>query len=151
MSDSCFICEKIEEIKKGANPFFVAELETGYVVVGFHQYFKGYSLFLCKQHKRELHELEPDFKMKFLEEMSLVAEAVYKAFKPNKLNYEMLGNSEEHLHWHLFPRHLDDPVPTKPVWTIAKEVREAPQYMPDEKQLEELKNKLTESLKTVLK
>ena len=42
--------------------------------------------------------------MKFLEEMSIVAEAVSKAFNADKMNYELLGNGNTHLHWHLFPR-----------------------------------------------
>ena len=44
----CFICKRIEMIKNGENPYFVKELETGYVVIGDHQHFKGYTLFLCK-------------------------------------------------------------------------------------------------------
>lgn len=49
-------------------------------------------LLLCKEHKTELHELEQTFKMKFLEEMSGVAEAVFNAFHPSKLNYELIRN-----------------------------------------------------------
>jgi diadenosine tetraphosphate (Ap4A) HIT family hydrolase len=67
-------------IKANTNPWFVKELETGYVVVGDNQHFKGYTLFLCKEHKTELFQLEHSTKMKFLEEMSVVAEAVAKAF-----------------------------------------------------------------------
>ena len=48
--------------------------------------------------------LEKEYKMKFLEEMSLVAEAVSKAFHAEKMNYELLGNGDTHIHWHLFPR-----------------------------------------------
>ena len=44
----CLICQRIELIKAGQNPYFVKELETGYVVIGDHQYFKGYTLFLAK-------------------------------------------------------------------------------------------------------
>ena len=47
----CFICDRINMIKDGTNPYFVKELETGYAVIGDHQHFKGYTLFLCKQHK----------------------------------------------------------------------------------------------------
>lgn len=72
----CFICERIEMIKKGENQYFIKELETGYVVLGDNQHFNGYTIFLCKQHKTELFELENNFKLKFLEEMSLVGEAV---------------------------------------------------------------------------
>ena len=67
-------------ITQGTNPYFVKELETGYVVIGDNQHFKGYTLFLCKEHKTELFQLDHSQKMKFLEEMSIVAEAVSKAF-----------------------------------------------------------------------
>lgn len=90
----CFICDRIEMIKNGTNPYFVKELETGYVVIGDNQHFNGYTLFLCKEHKIELFHLDHTYKMKFLEEMSLVAEAVSKAFGAEKMNYELLGNGE---------------------------------------------------------
>ena len=44
----CFICDRIKMIGQGTNPYFVKELETGYVVIGDNQHFKGYTLFLCK-------------------------------------------------------------------------------------------------------
>ena len=78
----CMTCERIDWIKNGKNPYFVKELNTGYVVIGDHQRIKGYSLFLCIEHATELHFLEPDFRDEFLHEMAIVAEAVYNAFKP---------------------------------------------------------------------
>ncbi len=104
----CFICERIGMIQKGTNPYFVKELETGYVVIGDHQHFKGYTLFLFKEHVTELHLIDRSTKMKFLEEMSIVAQAVQNAFGAEKMNYEMLGNGEAHMHWHLFPRRKND-------------------------------------------
>ena len=97
----CLICQRIELIKKGENPYFVKELETGYLVIGDHQYFVGYSLFLAKEHVTELHHLEKETRIRFLEEMSLVQEAVAKAFDAEKMNIELLGNGDAHLHWHL--------------------------------------------------
>ena len=35
--------------------------------------------------------------------MTVVAEAVAKAFGAEKMNYECLGNGDAHLHRHLFP------------------------------------------------
>ena len=99
----CLICDRIKMIKEDRNPYFVKELKTGYVVIGDHQHFKGYTLFLCKKHKTELFQLEDKVKIQFLEEMSLVAEAVSSAFGAEKMNYELLGNGDTHLHWHLFP------------------------------------------------
>ena len=112
----CMICERIDWIKNGKNPYFVKELSTGYVVIGDHQRIKGYTLFLCKQHTTELHFLDPDFRDRFLHEMAIVAEAVYNAFQPDKLNYELLGaGSGLHMHWHIFPRRKGDTKAAGPV------------------------------------
>ncbi len=89
----CLICDRIEMIKKGTNPYFVKELETGYVVIGDNQRFYGYTLFLYKNHgsKTEIFHLEKTEQTKFLEEMTIVAKAVSKAFGAEKMNYELLG------------------------------------------------------------
>lgn len=143
---SCGICERIEQIKTNTNPHFVAELQTGYVVVGDHQLFRGYALLLHKEHKTELHELEHTNKIAFLEEMTIVAEAVYKAFKPEKLIYELLGNGMPHMHWHIFPRHSDDLRPIGPVWVIDKNIRYGDVAAPTP----ELRTSLKEDLLTQL-
>jgi len=109
-------------IKEQINPYFVVELETGYVVIGDYQYFKGYTLFLCKQHETELHFLDEKYKVKFLTEMSKVAEAVYNVFNPDKLNYELLGNGDTHIHWHIFPRRENDTPIKGPVWWLDREL-----------------------------
>ncbi|SMC22158.1 hypothetical protein SAMN02745134_01563 [Clostridium acidisoli DSM 12555] len=77
----CGVCDRIQETLEGKNRYFVKKLKTGYVVLGDYQRFKGYTLFLCKAHATEIHFLEKDFREKFLNEMSLVAEATYNAFK----------------------------------------------------------------------
>ena len=78
---------RIEQTLRGENPFFVRELETGYVVIGDHQRFEGYTLLLCKEHATELSQLTPEFRAAFLRDMAITAEAVEKAFKPDKMNY----------------------------------------------------------------
>ena len=132
----CLICERIEMIKDQTNPYFVSELETGYVVLGDHQRFKGYTLFLCKKHVTELHHLDHEFKMKYLEEMSLVAEAVCNVYQPDKMNYELLGNGDTHVHWHLFPRVAGDTPVKGPVWWLPKEEMWDDRFKPN---IEELK------------
>lgn len=144
--EDCLICRRIEMIKEDTNPYFVAELETGYVVIGDHQYFEGYTLFLCKEHKRELHELDSGFRQKYLLEMSKVAEAVSIAFKPDKLNYELLGNGDSHMHWHIFPRRLNEPNPAHPVWWTPREAMYSESTRPGAEALEELKHKLRDAL-----
>ena len=136
----CLVCERIELIKKNQNKFFVKELTSGYVVLGDYQYYNGYTLLLSKTHTDELHKLTPKNRSQFLEDMALTAEAVYKAFQPNKLNYELLGNSDSHLHWHIFPRYKDDPQADRPIWVTPYAVRSA--KIPSEVKINELRDKL---------
>ncbi len=147
----CLICERIELIKQGKNPHFVKELETGYVVIGDGQYFKGYTLFLAKEHVTELHQMEYETKIKFLEEMSIVQEAVAKAFQAEKMNIELLGNGDAHVHWHLFPRKAGDMKGyghngRGPVWWVPWEEMSSEEYQPKENDLLKLVNRLKEYL-----
>lgn len=151
----CFICDRIKMIEKGENPYFVKELETGYVVIGDHQHFKGYTLFLCKSHTTELYDLDCDFKLKFLDEMSVVAKAVSSAFNCEKMNYECLGNGETHLHWHLFPRNSGDIEDygnegRGPVWWYPMEKMYDESNKPTESELEEMKAKLKAELDNLI-
>lgn len=146
----CLVCERIEMIKKGINPYFVIELETGFVVIGDHQHFKGYTLFLCKEHSTELHFLQKEYKMKYLEEMSLVAEAVYNVFKPEKLNYELLGNGDTHLHWHLFPRIAGDTPSKGPVWWLPVEKMYSDENCPSNEELNSMRQGLKEEIERLL-
>ncbi len=91
-------------------------MDSGYAVLGPNQYFLGYSLLLCSQPATELDELEPLMRRQFLDDMARLAAAVRRVVRPYKLNYEALGNQVHHLHWHIFPRTLDEPLPTEPVW-----------------------------------
>uniref|UniRef100_UPI0040563515 HIT family protein n=1 Tax=Acetatifactor sp. TaxID=1872090 RepID=UPI0040563515 len=143
----CDVCKRIVLTKQGKNPYFVRELETGYVVMGDYQRFKGYTLFLCKEHATELHFLEKEFRNKFLQEMALVAEATYKAFKPDKLNYELLGVGKGvHMHWHFFPRREGDTPMPGPVWKLDKEEMYHEKYIPTEEELEEMKKMMNAEL-----
>lgn len=151
----CLICDRIQMIQKNTNLWFVKELETGYVVIGDHQHFRGYTLFLCKEHKTELFQLDHTTKMKFLEEMSVVAEAVAKAFGAEKMNYELLGNGDTHLHWHLFPRMSGDLGDygnngKGPVWWYPMEKMYSPDNCPSQEELQEMKSLLAMELDRLL-
>ena len=139
----CRICSWIDEIKNGSF-YLIKEFSTGYAVLSKYQYnyYKGYAVFICKKHIKELHYLEDNFRLRFLDEMSQIGKAVYKAFGPDKLNYELLGNTEPHLHWHIFPRYKIDPNFTKPIWIVDKKIRQSDSTIVAEKEIQTLKNKM---------
>lgn len=146
----CLICERIGQIERGENPYFVCALSTGYVVLGDHQRFEGYTLFLCKRHVTELYQLPWGFRTRFLQEMSLVAEAVAAVYHPEKMNYELLGNGDTHLHWHLFPRVSGDTPQPGPVWWLPREEMWNDAYRPSREQLAARTRQLREEIERKL-
>ena len=151
----CIICDRIQMIKSGTNPYFVKELDTGYVVIGDNQHFKGYTLFLLKDHVTELFDLKDDIRAKFLAEMTIVAEAVAKAFGAEKMNYECLGNGDAHLHWHLFPRVNGDldgygNNGRGPVWWYPREKMYSDDNRPNDEELQIMKQALCKEIETLL-
>ena len=151
----CLICDRIEMIKNGTNPYFVKELKTGYVVIGDNQHFYGYSLFLYKSHQyTELFQMDPEERAVFLMEMTQVAEAVSRAFGAEKMNYELLGMGDAHLHWHLYPRRNGDienfgNKGKGPVWWYPMEKMYSDDNRPTPAELENMKKKLLEELNRI--
>ena len=144
----CIMCEFVKNASK--DPYLVAELETGVVGLGWFQHFRGFTLFVCKDHVTELHQLPQDIKMKFLEETALTAEAVFNVFKPEKMNYELLGNSEPHLHWLLYPRVSGDTPMKGPEWYLPKEEMYDEKNRPTAKDLFEMTGRLRTEIERLL-
>ncbi len=115
---ACGICAMIDRIKAAAFRDFVAELKSCYVILGDQQFYRGYCVLLAKLHATELYLMPADAARLLSDELRLVAEAIAAVVKPWKMNYECLGNSEPHLHWHLFPRSEDeaDELRRGPIW-----------------------------------
>lgn len=114
---ACGVCGHIERTERGENLGAVARTKSGYVILAECQYHHGYSYFTARTCAGELHELDPSERLLYLDEMATVAGCIHDAFRAKKMNYELLGNSAPHLHWHLIPRHSDDPQPQWPAWS----------------------------------
>ncbi len=140
----CGICLWIKELP--TSRFFIKEFSTGYAVISKYQYYNGYTLFLCKDHVFELHDLSSAKSRLFLDEMSQVSKAVYNAVKPDKLNYELLGNTEPHLHWHIIPRYKKQEGFGRPIWVVDKDIRQAKSTNPSFKQVDNLKRMILKYL-----
>ena len=106
----------------------VALLPTAVAVLGNDQFYPGYTVVIARRHATELYHLSEAESTAYFQDMLRVARAIDRAFSPRKMNYELLGNTVAHLHWHLFPRYADDPNPTRPIWEhthAPKQVSEA--------------------------
>jgi len=66
----CFCCDRIQQIIDGTNSYFVKEYETGYAVIADFQYYRGTTIFLCKEDKAELFQLDVEFKKEYSKHFS---------------------------------------------------------------------------------
>ncbi|HEV2121040.1 MAG TPA: HIT family protein [Candidatus Bathyarchaeia archaeon] len=112
----CWMCQGILEPKNLV--FYQSRVSVA--KLNPDQAFEGYSFLTLKWHEEELYKLANKDRKQFLEDMSLVANALSKAFKPDKMNYELLGNAMPHLHWHLIPRYTSDPMWGRPIWAGSR-------------------------------
>jgi len=95
----------------------IAELDRCRVVLNRDQFFPGYTLVFTRHHVTELFHLDEKARHMVMEEVNDVAATLYKLFRPDKINYELLGNMVPHMHWHIIPRFRDDRLWPRPVWS----------------------------------
>lgn len=120
----CPICESISRIRAGQHARFLAELSETFAVLGDNQGTKGWCVLLLKEHVEHLAELPLARQARVFEDVARVAAAQRRVFGPVRINYECLGNQVAHVHWHVIPRHADDPDPRNPVWGWSKDALE---------------------------
>jgi diadenosine tetraphosphate (Ap4A) HIT family hydrolase len=111
----CVMCGKYGA---GGGDLHVADLELSRVFLHEDQFFPGYVLLVLRRHVIELYELTAAERATLMEEVSRVAQALARVFRPVKMNYELLGNLVPHIHWHLVPRLATDPGLRGPIWTV---------------------------------
>jgi diadenosine tetraphosphate (Ap4A) HIT family hydrolase len=96
------------------------------------QFFTGWTILVLKRHATELFHLSREERAHLIEEVSQVASLLADELGAVKINYELLGNQQPHIHWHLIPRLADDPAPLEPVWRVPHEPRSLSERARDE-------------------
>ncbi len=93
-------------------------------------------------------ELSLDERAQFLQDMSLLGEAIQAVCGPKRVNYSIYGNSDNFLHAHVFPRYVWEPPERKPytVWQYPKEMWVMPAVQYCAKSHIALRQQITEKL-----
>jgi diadenosine tetraphosphate (Ap4A) HIT family hydrolase len=139
---SCEICDRIQEIKAGKHPLFLDELSETFAVLGDNQGCPGWCVLLLKDHIEHLALLSIERQQRVFADVARVAGAIRAEFAtsgaggtPPRINYECLGNVAAHVHWHVVPRHADDPTPRAPVWGWSADALRGTMSMEERKEL----------------
>lgn len=106
MDQNCAYCMEGELV--AAFGIKICELEQSKVYLFKEQSHKGRVIVAHKKHVSEMTELTPEERAAYFEEINHVAEALHKAFAPDKVNYGAYGDTGCHLHFHLVPKYKDE-------------------------------------------
>ena len=97
--------ERLQELADGKNPRLVLRMKSGFAVMGDNQFLPGYCLLLAYPQVEQLIELPEKQRHAFLEDMSLLGEAIDKVTESKRINFAMYGNVDPFLHAHVWPRY----------------------------------------------
>lgn len=121
--------DRIGSALRGHNPTVLRKLSAGFAVIGDVQFLPGYSVLLVDDPAvRRLSELPRSRRLAFLSDMDRLGEAVERAcgrLDPafRRVNLEILGNKDEFLHAHVWPRYTWESADlvSRPVWSYPRE------------------------------
>ena len=118
MIEKTLIHIRVDEARSGSNDKVIGRMRSGWAVVGDHQVLHVYCLLLPDPVVPSLNDLSQERRSIFLEDMTILGDALLAVTGAHRINYEILGNTERALHAHLFPRYESEPkdLKTKPVW-----------------------------------
>jgi diadenosine tetraphosphate (Ap4A) HIT family hydrolase len=113
------IHRRVDALRAGNDPTFVARLASGWAVLGERQVLPGYCLLLPDPVVPTLNALAGPERATFLADMAALGDAVLAATHAVRINYAIFGNQDPALHAHVIPRYLDEPLPyaTAQPWT----------------------------------
>lgn len=131
--------DRIQSALLGTNPTVMRRMPASFAVFGDLQWLPGYSVLLVdRPGVSRLSDLDRAARRDFLSSMDLLGEAVELACRRvltgfRRVNLEILGNTDEFLHAHVWPRYDWEPAErvTKPVWLYPAELWQPPTLQSD--------------------
>jgi len=106
VDNNCAYCVEGELVDKFG--IKICELDATKVYLFKEQSHKGRVIVASKHHVSEMVELSEEERNAFFNDVNHVAEAIHKAFSPDKVNYGAYGDTGHHLHFHLVPKYRED-------------------------------------------
>jgi len=104
------IANRVERIKAGNDPQFLAKMASGYAILSNQQpdEVTGCCMLLPDPTPAHLNDLTMEDRSRFLLDLSLLGDAVQEATGCARLNYLMLCNQVPWLHGHVVPRFAEE-------------------------------------------
>ncbi|EKN70872.1 histidine triad (HIT) protein [Neobacillus bataviensis LMG 21833] len=137
-NQDCMYC--MEDERRDQLMIEIGKLEASTVFLFKEQTYRGRCNVVYNDHVKELYQLNEQESAAFINDVKRVAEALDKAFEPNKINYGAYGDTLHHLHMHVVPKYEG-----KENWGSTFEMNPGKTYLTDE-EYNELISKIKEQL-----
>jgi len=125
------IHRRVDALRSGSDPTFVARLASGWAVLGERQVLPGYCLLLPDPVVPALNALAGSARATFLADMAALGDAVLAATGALRINYAIFGNLDPALHAHVIPRYHDEPAAFRTAQPWAYDWDSAPAFDAD--------------------
>lgn len=125
---STAIHRRVEALRAGRDPTFVARAASGWIVLADTQVLTGYSLLLPDPVVPHLNILRAEARAQFLADMAALGDALLEVTGAIRTNYALFGNLEPALHAHVFPRYADEPAVFRTQQPWAHDWAQAPRF-----------------------
>ena len=118
------VSDQVAAARAGVEPALICQVPSGWVVLCAMQYLRGYCILLPDPVVPSLNELTHQQRIQYLCDMSIVGDALLEVTGGYRINYAILGNSDQVLHAHIVPRYLTEPAELRVngPWAYPKEV-----------------------------
>ena len=103
------IPERIVAARLGTNPAVICRVPSGWAALCDAQFLRGYTILLADPVVASINDLDRTRRAEFLCDMALIGDALLEVTGAYRINYGILGNSDQFLHAHIIPRTLNEP------------------------------------------
>ncbi len=102
---NCGYCMRGELLDKFG--IYICDLQVSSLILFKEQSKPGRCIVAYKDHVSEIVDISREERSLFMEDVARAAQAIHRAFHPDKLNYGAYGDTGCHLHMHLCPKYRD--------------------------------------------
>ena len=99
----CLCCQRLTQIDNQYNPYHVAHLVGGELVVSDDFIENPKFIFILATHKERLSDLNSDERRDVMRSLAQIDEYIWAEMTPINVHYKLLGDTVKHLHWHITP------------------------------------------------
>ena len=103
--------------KDNEHVIWIANLSVSTLFLFRDQRFRGYCILsFAPWEATSLEDLTDEEYQSYMLDLRVSSKAIRNGLNPDHMNYELLGNSNPQLHWHIVPRYKNDPRWGRPIW-----------------------------------